>query len=229
MATFGGSGSTTGSGQSRFQRSPSRGVPSADRGRRTTAGSADIYKGRGAGLGGPNWTAVPAVLFELRKTITQLPPWAVRVLGEMVRDDIAYQGKRYKLRGRNGKKYPLEAEVQRNRAVLRDSAGSILRTQRGKAKLGRTSQATISVAGVPAGWWSIVTHGSTAHLITGTRGRRMTSKQATSRFLRSMGTTRAGESRGTGDDVFNDGSPIRLKPGSKGPGGWVAWAIVALL
>lgn len=149
------------------------------------------------------------MLNNLRAETTRLPPSMVRELAYTVKTILDQEGGRYKLRGHKGGKFPLQAEVQRSRKVLGVSST-------GKNQLGGVSS-SLSVAGVPAGFWRIVESGSGRHLITGRHrknGRRLTTKGAMSGFLKAA-------ERGTS---FAVGSPIRLKPGSKGSGGWAQWA-----
>lgn len=153
------------------------------------------------------------MLLQLQRETSRLPPAEVRNIAYAVKAIVDQEGSRYKLRGSGGGKFPLGARVERSRKVLGTNSA-------GKKILGPASgsaTASMSVAGVPAGFWRIVEEGSGRHLITGRRrrnGRRLTTKGAMSGFLK------ASES-GSG---FNVGNPIRLKAGSKGPGGWKQWA-----
>lgn len=235
MTTFGGSGSRTGAGQTRFQRSARRPTPTG-RETRTTAGSADIYqdrRSRGGRYGVRPFSDLVFVAANLHQATKQLPPHEVVNLGHVVRNIVAAEGKRYHVKGRSGAKVRLGAEVQRNRQVLRNSSGAMMFTSRGRTKLGALSGSTVSVAGVPRGFWRIIEDGSQPHLITPTQGRGgMRQKSVFGAFLRSAGLK---IDRATGEAVEGGrgfqikpfrpgGKPLKLT-GSGGGDRYAAWVL----
>ena len=235
MTTFGGSGSRTGAGQTRFQRSIARPTPTG-RETRTTAGSADIYKdrrSRGGRYGARPFSDLVLVAARLHQETRELPPHEVVNLGYVVRNIVAAQGARYHVKGRGGEKFKLEAQLQRNRKVLRDPSGAMMFTTRGRTQLGALSGSSVSVAGTPRGFWRIIEDGSQPHLITPRASRGgMRQKSVFGAFLRSAGLK---IDRATGEAVeagpgfqikaFRPGGrPLKLT-GKGGGGRYAAWVL----
>ncbi len=149
------------------------------------------------------------MILSLQRETSQLPPQVVREIAYQIKLVADQEGGKYKIRGYNGKKVSLGAEVQRSRQFLGSSST-------GRRQLGRATGSQM-VRAYPVGFWSIVERGSGRHLITGrTRknGRRLTAKGAMSGFLKASAS----------GNKFAVANPIRLKPGSKGSGGWAQWA-----
>jgi len=236
VTTFAGSGSSTGAGQTRFQRSPYRSRYSSDRSRRTTAGSADIYKdrrSRGGRYGARPLEDLVFVIGAMHRDLKALPPHMVKALGYVVRDIVAREGASYHVKGRDGKHHKLEAQVQINKKPLRDSAGNYKLSARGNRLVGDISYRSVSVVGVPQGFWRIIEDGSQRHLITpGASRGGMRQKSVFGAFLRSAGLK---IDRATGEAVdagpgfqikaFKPGGrPLKLT-GKGGGGRYAAWVL----
>ena len=191
-----------------FGSNPARGRPSTTLTRRTTAGQHRIPRGRGgfSSGGARPIEDMPKVFRHMREAHEGLPRTLIRPLAEAVRDEVADQGRRYKLRGTGGKKVALGAKTK----AAMNSRG--------------ISDVSRFVDGVPAGFWRIVEDGSERHLIAGRYrrgGGRYTVRGAASDFGFNWG-------KGTltsGADLMNRGSPVNVYGYSKGQSndGWAQY------
>jgi hypothetical protein len=133
-----------------------------------------------------------------------VPAAALMPLTHMVHDTAEKRGRRHKLRGAKGGKWPLRAKIET--PLSQDKLGNA-----------RISKYARTVAGNPAGFWRIVEEGSGRHLIAGRRrrgsGTRMTAKGALSRWL-SMAA------RGDDTGFGKLANPIHMPS----PYGWKQWA-----
>lgn len=193
-----------------FGRNPARGVPSTSRGRRTTAGShriSSLSSGRSGAFTakGRPLSDFPKMFRHLVDASEGLPAVLVRPVAEAIRDETARQGRRYKLRGHKGGKFPLEAK-----------------TERPRGQAGAASKRSMFVVGVPPGFWRIVEEGSNRHLIAGryrrSSGNRFTAKGAHGAFVR-------GAMRGDDDAFGRMGTPVNVLGHAKGTSneGWAQY------
>jgi hypothetical protein len=104
---------------------------------------------------------LPGVIGNMAKTSRELPKKVIIPLASGVRNEVASQGRRYHVKGRNGAPVRLDAKV--------DKRG--------------TGGASASVAGTPPGFWRIIEEGSSPHLITARQnGRRATTRARLRQF-----------------------------------------------
>lgn len=189
-----------------FGSNPARGAPSTSRGGRTTAGSHRIQKGVGAVRGSGGYSHgnarpiedFPKMFRHLRQASEELPRQLVVPLANAMRDQLLIEGSKYRIRGHQGKKFPLVANVQ----VPTNSRGA--------------SQISRFVVGTPPGFWRIVNDGSKKHLIAGryrSGGGRQTAKGAFRRFVSNA-------------DEFGGSSPVNVLGHSKGSSeGWAQYVV----
>jgi hypothetical protein len=198
-----------------FGSNPARGTPATSRGGRTTAGGHRISHLRGGPSGGFTSKGrpiadFPRVFRALVQATEGLPHEAIRPLADALKFELDRQGGRYKLRGHQGKRFPLTARTQQ--AIGRD--------RKGRARYSSSR----FVVGVPAGFWRIVEEGSNRHLIAGRyrkgSGRRFTAKGAFGAFTR-------GAERGDDEAFGRMGSPVNVLGHRKGQSreGWAQYVI----